>query len=191
MLGLLLGGCYRDATARHSDDADLFAPGENYDKIAAFLRDSGYEEQNGGQPGTMDFWLGDSIHIELHSQIALNTTERGFEAIKDSGLFSPDEFVVEQIDGHTLMTVNPTHHLIYLVYHTAKHFINANCEGRMLTDIALFVNKYYDQIDFDKLHSTMEACGLDKFCDAVFSVCELFFTMNPGARSQVDRNVFS
>ena len=37
----------------------------------------------------------------------------------------------------------------------------------------------------------MIASGLDKFCDAIFSLCKNFFGMNAKARSKIDRNVFS
>ena len=78
---------------------------------------------------------------------------------------------VEQRCGRIdLLTLCPTDHLIYMLFHVYKHFLHGGFGIRQVCDIGLFSEKNIDKIDWDRVRTACRDAGIYKFCEAVFAV---------------------
>ena len=69
-----------------------------------------------------------------------------------------------EMDGHSVVTMEPTYHLLYLFAHWIKHFVGPGIGIRQICDISKFVNKWGDSIEWkviaDKMSSREYGCLL-------------------------------
>jgi hypothetical protein len=78
---------------------------------------------------------------------------------------------VEQKCGRIdLLTLCPTDHLIYMLFHVYKHFLHGGFGIRQVCDIGLFSEKNIDKIDWGRVRTACREAGIYKFCAAVFAV---------------------
>ena len=63
----------------------------------------------------------------------------------DKALKNPYEI---NYDGNRLYTLDPTNHYIFLFLHYLKHFMTTGAGIRHIMDLAVFGNKYKNEIDF-------------------------------------------
>lgn len=71
--------------------------------------------------------------------------------------------------GHLKENTNSSYELsiedfyVYMIAHMAKHFYENGCGIRNLVDIYVYLEHYKDKIDYNKLETELEVCGLSTF----------------------------
>lgn len=109
---------------------------------------------------------GSPLYIELHRSLfpsgsAPNgLSELFLDALNNSQTVS--------ISGVSIVTLNPTYHLLYLICHSFKHFIHSGFGIRQICDIALFAEKHSDSIDRQYLLCGCRKIRAEEFASAVF-----------------------
>lgn len=69
-----------------------------------------------------------------------------------------------------LLTLCPTDHLVYMLFHVYKHFLHGGFGIRQVCDIGLFSEKNIDLIDWNRVRQVCREAGIYTFAAAVFAV---------------------
>lgn len=80
-----------------------------------------------------------------------------------------------EIEGVRILTLKPTDHMIYLLFHAMKHFALAGVGIRQICDIVQLDKKY--DIDWTRVASVMDALGGARFTAAILDACCRIFGM--------------
>ena len=103
------------------------------------------------------------LYIELHRHL-FDSSE---DAHDDLNRFFAD-FQPVEIDAFLAMP--PHEHLLYLILHAYKHFVNCGIGLRQFCDIGLWAREYHDAIDWQKLHDQCASVHAATFAFAAFRI---------------------
>jgi hypothetical protein len=78
------------------------------------------------------------------------------------------------ISGHTY-ELKKEDHLIYILVHLAKHFYHAGVGIRMIADVAVFINKFAEILDFEYIDDEMKRLELSEFANVIYFIVNKYF----------------
>ena len=166
MKGYKIRDCYPEPALRTFGDIDLLIHKEDRDKVDQIMREHGYHTEKDWEPAYA--YKKDTELYEIHTQILdANVTDR-LDYIE---YFDHAWDFVKQKENFTYEFTNE-YHLLYLVAHLAKHIYSGGAGIRMYMDIALFINKYIDQIDWSLFKSYICQIELSRFMDYVYQALD-------------------
>lgn len=177
MKGIICRNLYPNPEQRISTDEDLLIPEEQYDLYHKALVEYGLT------PVTADTELSEvsyeskGLYIELHKKPF--PPESG--AYGDLNRFftsAEQRKTAEEIYGVPVYAMDPTDHLLYLICHVYKHFLNAGMGIRQISDILLFSVRYYDRIDWDLIIEQCNEIGIFEFTAALYRIGEKYLMRN-------------
>ncbi|MCD7859022.1 MAG: nucleotidyltransferase family protein [Firmicutes bacterium] len=153
------------ADFRASGDEDLLISKEDYDETAKTLNRCGYQAEDMPDSGLeliqeVTFKNPKSpLTIELH----LNPfgTDNDFCVKMNEwfrNVFDGDEIIV--IDGVPIRTLEPTDHMLFLIFHDFKHFTGGGFGIRLMLDTLLFAKRYYNRIHWEYIDKALEDTGI-------------------------------
>ncbi len=122
----------------------------------------------------------DGVHLELHSSL-FPPESHIFGDWNQPFAQVFDRCITVTIDGHTVETLNPTDHLLYLLLHAFKHFLHSGFGIRQVCDISLFANSYGSQIDWAYILETCKKYRADEFAAAIFAIAQQYLHFSPDA----------
>lgn len=67
------------------------------------------------------------------------------------------------VNGVSVKTLEPADHMLFLVFHAFKHFIFGSFGVRLMIDILLYAETYYDRIDWHYITEGLEGVGATSF----------------------------
>jgi hypothetical protein len=114
--------------------------------------------------------------IELHTRLWEDYEGRQMSVLESLALDA--ELVSVKACGLEIMTLEPTRHLIYQIFHIIKHFMLEKIGVRYLVDITLFIEKYAEQIDFKFFRESMHALGYAEFSRQFFNLCGIYIGLD-------------
>lgn len=123
----------------------------NVDRGAADSPDNKRERKH------FTFSVGKNI-VELHYYMCLFENPRlhkRLQRIIDEEFANSEPFFVE-IGGERIETVPPTLSVLHQIIHISRHLLEAGIGLRQICDLALYLDRYHDQIDKEKLNAYME-----------------------------------
>lgn len=100
--------------------------------------------------------------IELHYFMCLFENpqlQKRLQKIIDEEFANSQPFFAE-IDGENIETVPPTLSVLHQIIHISRHLLEAGIGLRQICDLALYLNKYNEQIDRDRLNGYLEELQL-------------------------------
>ena len=169
MKGMICRNLYPQPEQRLSTDEDLLIPEEQYDKYhKAFV-------EYGLTPVTADTELSevsyesDGLYIELHKKPF--PPESG--AYGDLNRFFTDTEsgkIPVEIYGVPVYTLDYTDHLLYLICHVYKHFLNSGMGIRQISDIVLFSIRYLDLLDWELITEQCREINIFTFTGSLYRI---------------------
>mgnify|MGYP004541458531 FL=1 len=133
------------------DCSKAVAWAEKVDRGAADSPDNKRERKH------FTFSVGKNI-VELHYYMCLFENPRlhkRLQRIIDEEFANSKPFFVE-IGGERIETVPPTLSVLHQIIHISRHLLEAGIGLRQICDLALYLDRYYDKIDRDKLNIYLE-----------------------------------
>ena len=110
-------------------------------------------------------------HYEVHTELLdSNLNER----VDYKAYFRDFWNHAQKIDKHTYV-LEPEYHLLYLLMHIAKHLYGSGAGIRMYLDIAFYIKRYSEQIDWQHFQGEIEKLQLSDFVNTVFFAVEEWF----------------
>ena len=170
--GYILAMLYPDPLLRMSGDVDILIDPKDADKARDLLLAKGYiKDEASSKDNVPVYILNDFFVIELHTCLWEDYTGDGIELLNRYNVASKDYQIEYNIEGVLVYTLGYTQHLIYQLYHMIKHFIPAGVGIRHFLDLTLYINKYYNKIDFYKVKEVLEKMGYYYFTCSIFRIC--------------------
>ena len=143
---------YAAPEARVSGDVDIWVSPKDEKQALCFLESRGF---------TVDKRWKNGHHSECHHPVLgnLDLHVLFYDEIVESVWFNKtdgQEFVVEphlKVEDSigTYYTLNYTDHLLYLILHMVKHFIETGLSLRIILDIAVYYSINKDQVDIQRI----------------------------------------
>ena len=157
MKGFVAGMCYASPECRTSADSDVLVDPKDEDRACDFFEQEGSTVQRRAATGHHDVARHPQLGIvELHVQLYDEIMEDAwFDQMDGSEYINEPHRLIRTEDGD-FYTLGDTDHLIFLSLHMIKHFILSGMGIRMMLDVALWMNRHRDTVDFARYWRTME-----------------------------------
>lgn len=154
--GLGVAGLYANAAHRPFNDIDLYVPGGVREACNVLALKLGAQIMPG--INHHDKAVVDGVAIELHRSLC------NLEKYKSNRVFQRHMDLIRQ-DGDMV-----TFHMLFLLHHAALHFVSAELSLLNVVDIALFKQKHYESIDWNRVGRVAADCGFTGFLTAVTEI---------------------
>ncbi|MGH7377164.1 MAG: nucleotidyltransferase domain-containing protein [Candidatus Methylomirabilales bacterium] len=159
--GFLASCVYGDFAQRPMNDFDLFVRREDLPRAAAALQQEGYlcedDRPDQGDPGGASLFRSPTGQaIELRYDLAQGTRLRGVVTFPEAEMWQRRRTFVA-VPGGTLLSLDPTDHLLYLVYHAGILHLFAALVW--LVDVDRFIRKYQGEIAWEELPTRARRIG--------------------------------
>lgn len=182
--GLPLADLYPNPNMRFTSDVDLLVSAEHCARARTMLEELGYEYYPNCSKNHVHTYklpsAGPGLSVELHDRLWEDFFGEQTDYLDALGLDAPETLLSMEIQGISFTTLGYEEHLIYQIFHMAKHFSLEGLRLRYLTDIALYVGAYHDRIDFPHFWEVMRALKYNVFCDFIFRFCVKYLEMDAG-----------
>lgn len=180
--GYVLADLYKDFIYRSSSDTDILISPKDLQATEELLTELGYSHakslDNEGVYTFLQEEDGVCVHkIELHTDLFEDARGKELNTLNALQLSAKETLLSLHCCDLDFYTLGHTQHFIYQIFHIVKHLCYYGLPARYLTDTALFVRKYHDEIDWDFFHSAMERLGYTNFCRQLFSIFVLYFSL--------------
>jgi len=152
--GAFLASCvYGDFAQRPMGDFDLLVRREDLPRAGAALHRAGYSGE-GGWPrqvppgGSLELESPSGQAIELRYELTQGTRLRGIVAFREEEMWQRRR-TFATASGGSLLSLDPTDHLLYLVYHAGMMHLFAALIW--IVDVDRFIRKFQAEIAWDAL----------------------------------------
>lgn len=170
--GVQLRELYPVPELRTMGDMDCLIRQEDRPKVHTLMEQLGYWCELSDE----HVWVyrRDVVVIEIHTHVAGGRLGNGYDYL--SYFFDAMDHVVEQAGK---LCLEREYHFCYLIYHIAKHLSSTGAGVRMVADIAAFVYRYRDSMDWLQVETILRETKLWKTATAVYGLCQRWFGLDP------------
>lgn len=180
--GILLSCLYPEPNMRFSCDADIYIDSSERATMEELLVSLGFSlNLSHYQEHVAVYQNLDPSHklvIELHDCLWEDYEGKQMDILKQLDLTNPNSLIQTEACGIPVCTLGHTEHIIYQIFHAAKHFAFDALPLRYLLDLTVFINTYYDQIDAPRFWDAMQKLSYDKFSHSLFQICVTYLGMD-------------
>lgn len=160
--GQTVATLYPNPLLRSAGDIDFYCD-KNYFNLTKNLIESklGIKADNNSAKH-IEFKV-NGVQYELHSKLtefSYGKHQRYWEKILENDLKNNKCFV--EVNGTEIPVLSPTINTIYLFSHIFYHLIINGIGLRQFCDLALYIDKHYDKIDWDLLDKHLRNLGIKK-----------------------------
>ncbi|AEV68685.1 nucleotidyltransferase domain-containing protein [Acetivibrio clariflavus] len=184
--GVIVRDYYPVKQVRTQGDIDFLIYPEDRKKVEKIFTDLGY--RNFSTKWHDKFKKG-KIVFEGHDNLV--NTEINSKVDYSAYFANAWEYAKPKEYGYTY-ELDMNYHLAFLITHIAKHFYEKGAGVRLILDIAVILNKYGEELDFQKIWKHLENIKLDLFAKHIFALCERWFGVKaPGMYFEMDESTYS
>lgn len=181
--GITLAALYPQPNMRFSCDADILVPPAQRDQAEKLFLDMGYTKDESASKEHVPVYRlyknGQMMKIELHDCLWEDYEGKQTELLDSLELTNPSTFIRDTFLGVPATTLGYTEHLIYQIFHIAKHFAFEGLPLRYLTDITVYINAHDAKIDYKRFWEALKLLKYDVFTCSILRVCEEYFGLIP------------
>lgn len=174
--GYAVANCYAAPDTRLSGDVDIWIRSKDEKRACAFMKTKGFSVKNRRANEHHDVFqhpqLGCvELHVMLYDELVGDVW---FRRTEDQAYVQEPDLEVSTPDGW-YYTLGYTDHLIFLMLHLIKHFIQSGLSLRMMMDVTLFYIQNMNKIDSARVWKTMQSlkyetlvqcilCAMSHYC---------------------------
>lgn len=161
--GIVLRELYPVPEERISADEDLLIEKKDLGKIIKILELNNMERvfSDEDEADVYHYFCRQTgLHLEFHTTLfgkKLSTHNKMEEIF--STVF--EDFDTIQINNVDVYTFSVDKHLLYIICHAIKHFVSCGTGIRQICDISMYINKYYEIINWDYIWSEINKMGYE------------------------------
>ena len=149
--GIILRELYPIPDERISGDEDLLIEKKDLKKAIEILESNKMERALSDEEEAdvyHYFCKRTGLHIELHTTLfgEKSVTNKKMEQIFTDVFQDADTVNINRVEVHTF-SINK--HFLYVICHAIKHFVSCGTGIRQICDIAMYINKYHEEINWD------------------------------------------
>lgn len=166
--GYSVGSCYAAPECRVSSDTDLLIRPKDEGRACNFLEGQGFHvrarSKNSHHTECTHPTIGMvELHVSLYDEIV---EDIWFGGVREMESCLEPRRRRECSDG-VYHTLGETDELIFLMLHTAKHFIFSGMSLRQILDVAMFYEKNRDAIETERFWNVMEKLRLKQLSGCI------------------------
>ena len=173
--GLALAELYPEPYMRTSSDVDLLVSEEQRYAAEQLLIELGFEKIEKLSKLHVPTYIVDDgnryLKIELHDRLWEDYEGKQADILKEMQLDNPGRLVRQKVLGIDIITLGHTEHLIYQLFHIAKHLFFEGISLRYLVDIMLFIEAHEKEIDFARVRREIAKLHYENFYNAILKIC--------------------
>lgn len=113
--------------------------------------------------------------LELHFRIVglyqYAPANRIVDAVFGSNAFQPEHQVINKT---TYPVLPPTQYTFYMLHHMLKHYLYNGFGIRLLCDFTFYLEHFYNQIDFDQIHSWCRDSKILHLYEIILETCRIY-----------------
>ncbi len=175
--GAVLSTLYPKPEYRLSQDADLLLRKEDLPKFDSYATGHGMVTAPAGD-GTVFEYSGVGLKVEAHLRLFPSSSPftEGLNRAMGDVL---ERSTVHEINGIKVSSLSHTDHLLYLFFHSLKHFVFCGFGIRQVSDFCLYAAAFKDGIDGETVIRKVNEVGALEFFKSFLSLCRLMFGMTP------------
>ena len=174
--GIVCRSVYSKPDFRVSADEDLYIPLEEYPVFHAKMLELGFCAEEPDYENAHELrYTRNGLLIEGHWELfpRNNTALNAMNTLTEALLSRAER---SSALGAELLTLDDTGHMIFLLLHAFKHFINSGVGIRQICDVALWSEAR--DIDWQRVKKAVSGARAECFCSAVFDAGERYFGMS-------------
>ena len=166
--GILLKALYPQTDYRTMSDIDILVDEHDAPKIHDIMISLGYSAES------IDHDVHDVYNKKPATSIEVHRELFGAEGAEYSGLFCDiwDRCSVSS-DGRYEMY--PEEFFMYLMAHGMKHYAQGGTGIRTFLDISVYLRRYGDDINIDRIYSAFETVGKRQLCEDMIKLSQVWF----------------
>ncbi|MCI6738137.1 MAG: nucleotidyltransferase family protein, partial [Intestinibacter sp.] len=168
--GYVLKDYYPSPEYRSMSDIDILIKPDDREKSHEIMLKLGYK--NSIKDSNVWDYRKNKSYIEIHTSLIENEFK---EDVNLKEYFSDAWSHIERFRGENCYILDKEYHLIYNLVHIAKHFYNCGCGVRMIMDIAVYINKFGDRLDWNYIWNELEKLDLKLFTENILILCNKWF----------------
>ncbi|MCD8356570.1 MAG: nucleotidyltransferase family protein [Clostridia bacterium] len=182
--GYVLKDYYPVPELRSYGDIDFLIRLDDRQKSDALMMHNCFERKTDWEP--VFSYLKELEYYEIHTDVMeVDVSDKA----DYKEYFSHTWERAKWVEGHTWM-LSPEDHLVYLLTHIAKHISSSGAGIRMYMDIAVFLQHFSNDLDWDYLQVELEKLCFIDFVNMVLSVVHEYFGIaSPIPLKQIDKQV--
>lgn len=173
MKGSVIKYLYPERSLRTATDVDLYIGKKEIKRTQGIMQELGFViEVCDSEVSNHDTYIINNRHcFELHYELMPRTPYfKGCEVCDElEKNIQKDEN--SQFGRH--MSVEDFY--VYMIIHIAKHIKHNGMGIRGFLDVAIYLNKYKESMEFDRVEDLLERSSLTQFHDSVVQLVELWF----------------
>ena len=182
--GATVAGLYHDPECRISGDTDILINPADEEKLIKVLIDLGYgvEERSENDHHLKAYHKNGGLleaHIMLYSKV---TAKIIFNDIK---VYS-EPWTKININGYDYNILGINDGLMHLTVHYISHLTNEGGGVRQMMDLLLYMEKYKDEIDFERYYGLMKELSYDKLLDVIKTIGAKYFGFDYEAMYEIE-----
>lgn len=183
--GYILKKYYPSPEYRSMSDIDIFIDLKDRQKSYEIMTELGYENERQSD----DVWnyKKNSSYIEIHTTLVEQEIKQDVDFKKY--FLNPWEHTIV-LYGEYSYTFDKEYHLIYLLVHIAKHFYSCGCGVRMIMDIAVYINKFGDELDWNYIWTELNKLDLKLFAQNILILCNKWFSTKIDFEYEIDQDFY-
>lgn len=180
--GYILRNIYPEKDMRTMGDLDFVVHKEDMERARDALLASGYTLESVFKGEWC--YKKDNMLVELHP--GLMDADVGF--IDYEGYMSKIFDNTKVIKGCTY-ELTDEFHFIYMTMHIMKHFYSDGAGIRMMLDMALFIKRYKQNLDWNYINRELKNLKMDVFFDNIQALCYRLF--DSGINNKIDEELYN
>ncbi|QUA54034.1 nucleotidyltransferase domain-containing protein [Aristaeella lactis] len=177
--GPIIAELYPSPKLRSMGDIDLVIHREDRDSCNDILIQNGYECRSKQDDREWQYYK-NGIELELHDRLVYeeNVNEEGHDLFFNN--------CWRYVENHE---INWSFHLLFLIFHLRKHFMNSGVGFRQFMDLAVVVQKI--DIDWNWLKEHLKSTGMYRFAKKCFGFIERWFGLQTPMAVKIDEVFFA
>jgi len=179
--GYVVRELYPVPELRSYNDIDILIKPEDRKKCHEIMLSQGFSVKEDWEPVYSYYKHGELY--EIHTEVL----EPGMPNIADLKSFFSNIWQHTEKLGEYTFKLKDELHFIYLLTHIAKHVHGSGAGIRMYLDLAAFVKRLGNAVDWQYVESSLGALGLRKLANMALTVCGKYFgVQSPIELSEID-----
>ena len=178
MKGIVCRSLYPYPEHRSSVDEDLLIDPSEFDNFHEAILAYGFDmvsaEDDIRTAGEVSYENRDkNLYIEIH-KMPFAPDAKAYAYLNSCFRGAMERGITMDICATTVHTLGYTDHLLYLILHALKHFLYSGFGIRQVCDIALFAERFGDEIDWSRVKTELKSVSALEFAGALFKISDRY-----------------
>ena len=172
--GFVVRDLYPVPELRTFGDIDFLIHLEDRQRMHQLMIADGYEIHDDWEP--VFSYLKGQEYYEIHSHVMeVDVSDKADYKGYYSHIWEHAHPIDDAPEHSHTYVLDIEYHLLYLLTHIAKHINSSGAGIRMYIDIAFYLKRYRDEIDWEHFQKELHTLAFEDFVNMVFSAVEEWF----------------